>query len=288
MFAGDDMNLTEALLGRIDRVLMETHRLELLRSTPALRDPKSVVPYGYKVYSQNDEDGIIEEIFRRIGTTNRYFVEFGAETGTENNTVNLLVQGWRGAWIEGSAEKCREISRLFSKSYLQEKQLRALEAFVTAENIEEHFRKLDVPAKFDLLSIDIDYNDYWVWRAITQYQPRVVVIEFNAAFGPSAEFVVPYNPRAVWDLSRYFGASLKSLELLGRNKGYRLVACSLLGNNAFFVREEECADRFVDVTTSEAHFLPARYYLQMPTGHPLSPLEFTQRREPAEPGLNKP
>src|ERR1700751_1725039 len=69
---------------------------------PRHADPKRLVRYGYKVYSQNDEDGIIAEIFRRIGTTNRTFVEFGVETGVECNSVKLLVEGWRGLWIESN------------------------------------------------------------------------------------------------------------------------------------------------------------------------------------------
>jgi len=50
----------------------------------------NLMNYGKKRYSQNSEDGIIEEIFRRVGTTNRFFVEFGVEDGTENNTRFLL------------------------------------------------------------------------------------------------------------------------------------------------------------------------------------------------------
>src|ERR1700747_3004907 len=70
---------------------------------PRNADPKRLVRHGYKVYSQNDEDGIIAEIFRRIGTWSHTFVEFGVETGVECNTAKLLVEGWRGLWIEANS-----------------------------------------------------------------------------------------------------------------------------------------------------------------------------------------
>ena len=86
-------------------VQMNLHRFwaELLMQ-PRYADPKRLLRHGFKVYSQHDEDGIIQEIFRRIGTTNRTFVEFGVEAGTECNSVKLLIEGWRGLWIEASAE----------------------------------------------------------------------------------------------------------------------------------------------------------------------------------------
>ena len=109
---------------------------------------------------------------------------------------------------------------------------------VTAENIENLFQKYNVPKNFDLLSIDIDYNDYWVWKSIIHYVPRVVVIEFNSSVPPNESKVVPYDPDASWDGTNYFGASLLALSNLGTKKGYTLVGCDNNGVNAFFCRSD--------------------------------------------------
>ena len=118
-----------------------------------------------------------------------------------------------------------------------------------------------MPAEFDLLSIDIDGNDYWVWQAVTHYKPRVVVIEYNALYGPSAPWIMEYNAAHCWDgTSCYHGASLKSLETLGAGKGYRLVGCDITGMNAFFVREDLVKNLFEEPFTSENHYETPKYY----------------------------
>jgi hypothetical protein len=246
-----------------------TARLSVIaaRETPRAREPKRLLAHGFKAYSQHDEDGIIEEIFRRVGTTTRYFVEFGVGDGMENCTTYLLLQGWRGAWIDGSAACYEAIGRHLGFA-IADGRLRALHSFITAENIESLFASLGVPSEFDLLSIDIDRNDFWVWRAIEAYRPRVVVIEYNASFREAASLVVPYAASAIWDGSNYFGASLKALERLGDAKGYRLVGCNLTGVSAFFVRDDLVADRFLPPYTSENHYEPPAYFLRMPNGHP--------------------
>ena len=147
-------------------------------------DPRCLT-HGYRCTSQNDEDGIIDEIFRRIGTTNRQFVEFGVETGVENNTLALLLAGWSGLWIEADAAAVANI-RVNLREPLDAERLRVVQAFVTAEIIEELLVRGAVPPEPDLLSIDIDGNDYWVWKAIDKVRPRVVMIEYNASLGRTA------------------------------------------------------------------------------------------------------
>jgi hypothetical protein len=270
------MSSSEASNFKIEQMLAEFFRTYLFNSVEPYRDPKSLARYGGKVYSQNDEDGIIAEIFRRIGVTSRFFVEFGVGNGIENNTLALLVQGWKGAWIEGNPANCEIIGQVLSR-YLNDTSLSAVQAFITAENVVSLFETLTVPVEFDLLSIDIDFNDYWVWKALSNFRPRVVVIEYNAAFGPSMEWKVPYIAERTWDNSRNFGASLKSYELLGREKGYCLVGCNLTGANAFFIRDDLVADHFRSPFTSEAHFESPKYYLNFPKGHPISVDEVLQR-----------
>jgi len=105
---------------------------------------------------------------------------------------------------------------------------------VTAENINDLLQKYEVPVSFDLLSIDLDGNDYWVWRAVRR-RPRVVVIEYNAHIGPADSRVIAYDPAFRWAGTDYFGASLRALRDLGQQKGYALVYCESTGTNAFFV-----------------------------------------------------
>lgn len=235
--------------------------------TPRFQEAKRLLKHGFKVYSQHDEDGIIEEIFRRIGETDRFFVEFGAGDGIENCTLYCILKSWTGVWIDGSAECYERILRK-QRFLIDDSRLRVKYSFITAENIQQLFRELDVPVEFDLLSIDIDRNDYWVWKAIDKYRPRVVAIEYNASFKQSASCTVPYAPTAIWDGTNWSGASLKALEYLGNEKGYCLVGCNYTGVTAFFVRRDCIRDQFAEPFTSENHYEPPRFFVRMPNGHP--------------------
>jgi hypothetical protein len=258
------MNYDLSLVWR--RMYVDRYRAEEL-ATPRYADPKRLVRHGFKVYSQCDEDGIIQEIFRRIGTSNRTFIEFGVESGVECNSVKLLVEGWSGMWIEASAPHAGEILNQF-KSFLADKKLRLSQNFVTAENINTLFSDAGMTGEIDFLSVDIDYNDYWIWKAITAVSPRVVVIEYNATLRPPMSLVVPYDPNRSWDGTNYFGASLEALVRLGREKGYRVVGCSYSGANAFFVRDDIAGDHFLNPATSEEHYEPPRYFYAMQSaGH---------------------
>jgi hypothetical protein len=269
-----DLNLLQSLVqlgsyqaGRGDL----SAQMQLLRfwddelAKPRNANPKRLLRFGFKMYSQCDEDGIIQEIFRRIGPGNRVFVEFGVETGIECNTAKLLIEGWRGLWLDGSEGNVAQIRSRFD-SFFREGRLQAIQSFVTAENINALIQQGGVSGEIDLLSIDIDQNDYWVWQAIEVVRPRVVVIEYNATLRPPFSGVVPYDPAQVWNQSNYFGASLEALVRLGRRKGYRLVGCSISGVNAFFVHEDCAGDHFLDPATAEEHYEPPRYFFGLLTG----------------------
>ena len=202
-------------------------------------------PYERRVYSQHGEDGILQALFHTIGTTNRFYVEFGVGNGTERNTRYLAEEhGWRGVLMDGGYEN-PEIG-------LQRE-------FITADNILDLFAKHGVPDEFDLLSIDIDGNDYWVWKRIGErHRPRVVVAEYNANAGPDDRRTIAYEPEFVWSGTDYYGASLAALEQLGRSMGYVLVGCESLGVNAFFVRSDLAAGRIGAKSPREA-FRPPRY-----------------------------
>jgi len=234
---------------------------------PRYADAKRLLQYGFKTYSQNDEDGIIQEIFRRIGSESRTFIEFGVQNGFECSTAKLLVEGWRGLWLEANSKSVAEIRSNF-QLYLSRGALTVGETMVTAANIDAAIDKAGFADGVDLLCIDIDNNDYWVWKAIKSIRPRVVVIEYNCSLRPPLSLVVPYDENASWSGGNYFGASLSALVSLGREKGYRIVGCCFAGVNAFFVRDDLCGDHFVEPATAEEHYEPGRYFAKfMPSGH---------------------
>lgn len=250
-------------------------RQELARllAQPHLADPanKRLEPFGRKVFSQTDEDGIIEEIFARIGTTNKRFIEMGVETGTECNTHYLLHRGWSGAWIEGSEHMAKEAETNFGYA-IDAGNLGIVKAWITAETANDLIRLVNLPSEIDLLSIDVDGQDYWVLAALDAVSPRVLVIEYNARFVPPIRHVVPYDANWRWDGSDYYGASLQSLTDLAEKKGYRLVACSMNGGNAFFVRVDQCANYFPEPATAANLYQPARFEIYrmgaFDRGHP--------------------
>lgn len=262
-----NMNLiinTELLTLR--KILTDNYLKQNLYCHPVYQDDKRLNKYEYQVYSQNGEDGIIEEIFKRIGTSSKFFVELGVENGLECNTAFLLIKGWRGAWIEGSKKYVDQINKRFF-SLINSRTLKVKEAFINSENIESLFLKLKVPDEFDFLSIDIDGNDYWVWKAISKYRPKVVAIEYNAMYPANVKWVMKYNPNHIWGKNSHQGASLRSLEVLAREKNYILVGCNFHGTNAFFV-SNEYKDHFLNPSTVETHYEPLRQHLICKMGHP--------------------
>ena len=233
-----------------------------------LGNPLYLERFGFKVFSQSDEDGIIEEIFNRINTTNRTFVEFGVGNGIECNTHFLLHKGWSGLWIEGNRKEVNEIRKLFKKPF-DAKRLIALNSFITKDNINELINiEGQIGGEIDLLSIDIDGNDYWVWEAIQCINPRVVVIEYNGKFPPNCEWVMEYDTKHGWCGDDNHGASLKSYELLGARLGYQLVGTGVMGINSFFVRKDLTHDLFVIPATAEKLYNPTRWTKQYVSGHP--------------------
>lgn len=194
----------------------------------------------WRKYSQNGEDGVLASIFDVIGTTNRYYVEFGCESGHERNTRFLQELGWLGLLMSHD----RHDSPFDIKI-----------EHITAENINGLFRKYAIPNAFDLLSIDIDGNDYWVWKAISEsYVPRVVVVEYNGLLDAKVSKTIKYDPNFSWNGSSYFGASLKALATLGLEKSYQLVYCESCGVNAFFVHESALPSNYSPLALGHLYY----------------------------------
>jgi hypothetical protein len=251
---------TRNLVDRANRILGYQTLRELL-AEPRFTDPKRLERHGFKAFSQNDEDGIIDEIFRRICIEQARFVEIGVGDGLENNTVFLLYQGWTGLWIEASQRQYRAIARNLQPA-IASRQLRVCHAAATPANVNRLLEDGGAHGVVDLLSIDIDGNDYYVIEAIQTINPRVIVAEYNATMPPPVKWLMKSDDRArAWQGHNYFGASLKSLEGLMTNKGYNLVGCSIIGTNAFFVRSDLTADHFSMPFTAEEHYHPLRLFL---------------------------
>jgi hypothetical protein len=233
-------------------------------------DPLSLTRAYAQVYSQNGEDGITAEIFRRIGTRDRYFVEIGTQNGLQCNTRLLLEAGWRGVWLEGS-EKMAQEAQLYFQPFVESGALKILFCMVEPENVEAALDQLEVPEQFDYLSLDIDQHTHSIWRAMKR-RARAVCIEQNAAIPPSMPLEVPFDRTKHWDGTNWFGAGLKALELIGTAKGMHLVGCEMTGANAFFVTADETDGRFRAPFTAETHYQPASYALLAHTGHAPSPV----------------
>ena len=233
-------------LNSIVNFVLQKSFLEVLNPTkPILLDNKNnfnINKFGIKIYSQNDEDGIILYILKHIGVKTKKFVEVGVENGIECNTTNLLKNfDWSGVQIEGN-KKLYNDAKIQLKKVLEKKikNLKLLNIFVTKKNINQILKKYS-GKEIDLLSIDIDGNDFWIWKAINCIKPRLVIIEYNSFFGPNISATIKYNSKFSWDHYNnkpYYGASLKALEKLGKQKKYSLVGVDKNGVNAFFIRND--------------------------------------------------
>lgn len=217
----------------------------------------SINAYEQSVSSQNGEDGILKELLFRVGVTERYFVEFGVGEGMECNTSLLgLCYGWSGLMIEAGQEEFAKASLRYACTKVS-----VINEFVSAENIVRIFESQRVPTEFEILSIDIDGNDYWLWKALAAYRPRIVVIEYNASIEPPRKWVMPYKADFKWEKGNYYGASLAALGELGNELGYALLGTDKRGVNAFFVRRDLLPrSRFPERTPTEAYH-PPRYGL---------------------------
>lgn len=211
--------------------------------------------YEYSLLSQNGEDGILRYLFSQIGFESRWFVEFGFGAHQCNSLRLMLHENFSGLLMDGSGENCRFFA--IAAERLRIDRVQAVQAFLTRENLDSLIGQQSVPREIDLLSLDVDGNDYWFWESLTRVSPRIACIEYNAGLGPGLSWTVPYDPgfeRFAKHPSGFFhGASLKAMESLSARKGYRLVGCDSTGTNAFFLREDVEAPALPTLTAAEAY-----------------------------------
>ena len=222
-------------------VLAAQQRIAQMKAEPPvarIRDAE------FRVFSQFGEDGIIQYLIHHVPIKNDTFIEFGVEDYDEANTRFLLVNNnWRGLILDQNPALT---AKLCSDPMYWRHELIAVSSFITPENIDRLIEGAGFSGDVGLLSIDVDGNDYWVWRAISVVSPRIVVCEFNSLFGWRYPVSVSYDKD--FDKTRahysnlFFGASLPALCHLAKEKGYEFVGSNSTGGNAFFVRRDLARD----------------------------------------------
>jgi len=198
-----------------------------------MKNPTWLLDYRYDEHSQSGEDGVIKKILSILPNKDKWCVEFGAWDGLylTNTRRLILAEGYSGILIEANKKKFENLKLNYSNHKDTVTPINRFVGFGDDDNLDCILANTEIPPDFDLLSIDIDGNDYHVWKRLALYRPKLVVIEFNQTIPSEVRFVQKKNPA----LNQ--GASILSLYELGKEKGYELVC--VLSYNAFFVRKED-------------------------------------------------
>ena len=222
-------------------------------------DIKNLSDAEFKVFSQWGDDGIIQYLINNIDISNKFFIEFGVENYLESNTRFLLMNNnWSGLILDGSKKHIEYIKK---DEIYWKYDLRARCEFITEENINQIFKEEGIFGKIGLLHIDIDGNDYWIWKAIKNLDPDIVIMEYNSVFGIDRAITIPYKH----DFYRfnahhstlYAGASLLAICDLATEKGYHFVGCNSAGNNAYFIKKE--MNKGIKVLKPEEGFVESKF-----------------------------
>ncbi len=218
---------------------------------------------GFKAYSQFEEDGILLYIFSLIGTTNKKVVEICAGHGKECMAANLIINhGWQGYLFDGSEQNVKSAQNFFAnhkQTFLMPPTVN--HAWFTAENVNQILSDAGVSGEIDLLSLDIDGMDYWVWKAIEVIQPRVCLFETHNVIPSHLSLTAKYDPNFYYlnqptEQQDYRSASLLAMTKLSQSKGYRLIGSHRYGFNCFFMRNDISQHLFPEVSVESCHNNP--------------------------------
>lgn len=215
--------------------------------------------FSKKVWSQRGEDGIIEKIFDVLEIKEGHAVELGAWDGIKySNVYNLIQKGWAATLIEGDPDKYKELihnMKPYSKVQAFHKMI-SLDAESTLTSVLE---SSNVPFNFEILSLDLDGIDYWVWREL-KHKPKVVVVEYNSNWDESA--TISYEKNHVWDGTQYYGASATALNELATIKGYELIS-HVPNTNLFFIDKSLNKGKFKTLDLSTGFHISKNHHLPM-------------------------
>ena len=201
---------------------------------------KNLSEIEFQVFSQWGEDGIIDWLINKFPNIPKSFLEIGTQDYKESNTRFLLInKNWDGFLIEGDDN---EVKKIKSQRIYWKHKLTIKSEFVTKENINSVVKKLNVPKKIGLLSLDIDGVDYWVLKKLSVLEPSIIICEYNSLYGLNKPITVPY--KTDFDRSKehysnlYYGASIQAFIELMKSKQYFLLGTNSAGNNAFFMKNK--------------------------------------------------
>lgn len=192
--------------------------------------------YQDKIHSQSGEDGILTKLFEVLEIEKGWFCEFGAGDGNNiSNTRIFRERGWSGVLIEGDDSRFHTMKN--SKEISENKKIHLIHEYISCENgekIDDLLSRTPIPHDFDLISIDVDGNDLWIWKSMEKYRPKVVIIEYNSHFSVTESVTVEYDRNHRFSGDNYYGANAGALIKLGKEKSYDLVAFTN-GLNLVFV-----------------------------------------------------
>lgn len=204
-----------------------------------LKKIKNLSDVEFQVYSQWGEDGIIDWVINKFPEIPKSFLEIGTENYKESNTRFLLVnKNWDGFLIEADKVAVKDIK---SQRVFWKHNLKIENKFITKDNINTIIKKINIPKKIGLLSLDVDGVDYWILNNLSVLEPSIIVCEYNSLFGQKKSVTVPYKKNFIRSEEHYsnlyYGASIKAFVELMKKKNYFLIGTNSAGNNAFFLKK---------------------------------------------------
>lgn len=218
---------------------------------------QSLQAVEFKVFSQWGDDGIIQWLVHNLTFPHHTFVEFGVANYRESNTRFLLMNNnWSGFVMDGSEENVQQIT---TSEYYWRYELAARAEFIDQDNINGLIQSSGFEPEIGILHIDLDGNDYWIWKTINVVSPIIVILEYNSVLGIDRPITIPYDQTfyrtSAHYSNHYYGSSLRALYQLSKERGYSFVGCNGAGNNAYFVRNDKLNDQVREVSLAQGYVL---------------------------------
>jgi hypothetical protein len=218
---------------------------------------------GFSRFSEFEEDGHLLYLLTLAGSTSRTVVEISSQDGRTCMATNLLVHHrWRGFLFDGDPVFVADGQRFFARHPATRALPPVMRAeWFTRDNVNRVLASAGIPGEVDVLSLDIDGNDLYLWSAMT-VRPRILICEFNNAVPSELALTIPYQPDFDYtalppDQALFRSASLAAYAAICKRKGYRLVGTNALGFNAIFLRDDVLATEMPEIPVSALDANPA-------------------------------